>query len=215
VEAYQLAAREWPWMGMLNYWFLRRPSDAERDQAWYYFRLLEPDFTPLPAYGALAELATQPPAVDTGYHQEDHWALHYEGVWEHLSDPDAVLGAYARGQQNATVSFHMEGSALAVVLRDAGKLDGLQVIIDGHEQPTPQVWNRPTDGTPAVTVARGLEDTRHEVLLRVAQGPVELDGLVVWHASAPWARPEGLLWLCGVLGALCLLAGLALQKRAV
>ncbi len=58
VEAYQRAQAEWPWMGVINYWFLKRPSDQEKDQPMYYFRLLEPDFTPLPAFGALADYAT-------------------------------------------------------------------------------------------------------------------------------------------------------------
>jgi hypothetical protein len=57
VEAFQRAQAEWPWVGAINYWFLKRPGNAEYDQSWYYFRLLEPDFTPLPVYEALADNA--------------------------------------------------------------------------------------------------------------------------------------------------------------
>jgi hypothetical protein len=53
IEAYERIKREWPWVGVANYWFLKRPSDSEKDQSWYYFRLLEPDFTPLPVFNAL------------------------------------------------------------------------------------------------------------------------------------------------------------------
>lgn len=53
VEAYDRVREEWPWVQVANYWFLKRPSDSEIDQSWYYFRLLEPDFTPLPVYEAL------------------------------------------------------------------------------------------------------------------------------------------------------------------
>lgn len=55
VEAYERIEREWSWVGVANYWFLKRPSDMEKDQSWYYFRLLEPDFTPLPVYDALVD----------------------------------------------------------------------------------------------------------------------------------------------------------------
>ena len=55
VEAYGRIQEEWPWIGVANYWFLKRPADWEKDQSWYYFRLLEPDFTPLPVYEALVE----------------------------------------------------------------------------------------------------------------------------------------------------------------
>ena len=62
VEAYDRIQQEWPWVQVANYWFLKRPSDLEKDQSWYYFRLLEPDFTPLPVYEALvtsSESSTQ------------------------------------------------------------------------------------------------------------------------------------------------------------
>lgn len=57
VTAYQRAQSEWPWLGVINYWFFKRPADWEKEQAWYYFRLLEPDFTPLPAYESLSTYA--------------------------------------------------------------------------------------------------------------------------------------------------------------
>ncbi len=55
VEAYRRIVEEWPWVGVANTWFLKRPADWEKDQSWYYFRLLEPDFSPLPVYDALVE----------------------------------------------------------------------------------------------------------------------------------------------------------------
>ena len=61
VGAYRRAQEEWPWVGVNSYWFLKRPADWEIDQAWYYFRMLEPDFTPLPVYDAVAEYATAEP----------------------------------------------------------------------------------------------------------------------------------------------------------
>ncbi|MEI2612538.1 MAG: hypothetical protein V9G20_28185 [Candidatus Promineifilaceae bacterium] len=53
VEAYQRAQTEWPWVGVVNTWFFKRATDTEKDQPMYYFRLVEPDFTPLPVYDAL------------------------------------------------------------------------------------------------------------------------------------------------------------------
>jgi hypothetical protein len=58
VEALERIQTEWPWLGVTNIWFFKRPSDAEKDQAWYYFRLVEPDFTPLPVYDALKDYMT-------------------------------------------------------------------------------------------------------------------------------------------------------------
>jgi hypothetical protein len=59
VEAYQRLQREWPWMGVACFWFFKRASDSEIGQPSYYFRMVEPDFTPLPVYAAVAEYAAQ------------------------------------------------------------------------------------------------------------------------------------------------------------
>ncbi len=59
VEAYRRAQAEWPWVGVVNFWFFKRPSEAEKDQPWYYFRMVEPDFTPLPVYDAVKEYTHQ------------------------------------------------------------------------------------------------------------------------------------------------------------
>ena len=64
VDAYRRAQEDWPWIGVNAYWFLKRPADWEVDQAWYYFRMLEPDFTQLPVYDAVAEYATGEQLLD-------------------------------------------------------------------------------------------------------------------------------------------------------
>ncbi|MCO5199778.1 MAG: hypothetical protein M9941_18730 [Anaerolineae bacterium] len=60
VELYERAQTEWPWIGAVNYWFFKRATDSEQDQPFYYFRLMEPDFTPYPAWDALAGYANGP-----------------------------------------------------------------------------------------------------------------------------------------------------------
>ncbi len=184
IQAYRRAANEWPWMGVMSYWFFRRPSDAERDQAWYYFRLLEPDFEPLPAFDALTWLAQQPPTVPIGYHQEDHWALHYEGDWQHIQDGGAVLGAYALGAAGDTLRFYMEGTDLALVLRDPEQVHAVQVRIDDQPARPPAIWrgHLPTAEPLAVVVAGGLTDRRHTVELEVIGDAFALDGVIVWRA---------------------------------
>jgi len=202
VEAYQRAAREWPWMGVMNYWFFRRPSEAEVSQAWYYFRMMEPDFRPLPVYGALAWLAKQTPALGIGYHQEDHWALHYDGSWQHVGDEGAVLGAYARGDKDAELDFYFFGTDLALVLRDARQVDDLEIIVDGLKMRPQRAWTAPRSGVSTITVARRLRDGRHRARIRVNRNIVALDGLIVWRSGpAYWAwAVAGLVIVVGLFG---------------
>ncbi|MEM7125285.1 MAG: hypothetical protein AAF702_03090 [Chloroflexota bacterium] len=53
----RLLSGEWPWVGVANTWYLKRATDEwevqRRPEA--YFRLLLPDFTPLPVYDSMVE----------------------------------------------------------------------------------------------------------------------------------------------------------------
>jgi hypothetical protein len=55
VRGLQRIREEWPWLQRSFVWYLKRADASRRDEAWYYFRVLEPDFTPLPVYHALAD----------------------------------------------------------------------------------------------------------------------------------------------------------------
>jgi hypothetical protein len=55
INAYEVIRTERPYVGVASYWFFKRASDAEKNQSWYYFRLVEPDFTERPVYIALKE----------------------------------------------------------------------------------------------------------------------------------------------------------------
>ena len=74
--AYQRAQEEWPWIGNISYWFFKRPADYERQQAFYYFRMVEPDFTPLPVYDSMKHyITTQTPVLYPGVHQAEDWRV--------------------------------------------------------------------------------------------------------------------------------------------
>ena len=132
--AYQRAMEEWPWVGVINFWFFKRASDAERGQSWYYFRMVEPDFTPLPVYGAMQEyIAGLTPTLYPGVHQEDHWALAYEGAWETVPATGAVLGSYRRATEpGARVAFAFQGRVLDLT-PGPGRGEAL-VRVDGDER---------------------------------------------------------------------------------
>ena len=53
--AYRRAAEEWPWVGVINFWFFKRASDLEKGQEWYYFRMADPDFTLMPVYESMQQ----------------------------------------------------------------------------------------------------------------------------------------------------------------
>jgi len=210
--AYQRAMEEWPWVGVVNFWFFKLPSDAERNQSWYYFRMVEPDFTPLPVYDAMREyIADLTPTLYPGYHQENHWALDYEGEWanERIGEPalsanrrfgvegsasqrvsDLALAGYRRATENgATVSFAYEGAVLTLVPGPgAGEIE---VSVDGGTPRRIELSDEP------VQLIGGLGRARHEVVLAAVSGEVGVDGFIV---RQPWSPS---LWL--VVGTISLL----------
>ena len=58
---YERAQKEWPWVGVMAIWFFKRASDSERDQAMYYFRMVEPDFSSTPLYEAVKQYIQSQP----------------------------------------------------------------------------------------------------------------------------------------------------------
>lgn len=68
--AYERAIEEWPWVGVMFWWYFKRPDPSEQNQSWYYFRLVEPDFTPTPVYESLRAYFTngEPKTLGAGRH---------------------------------------------------------------------------------------------------------------------------------------------------
>lgn len=184
--AYRRAQAEWPWMGVMNYWFFKRPSDHEKNQAFYYFRMMEPNFYPYPVYDALKEQATSPPVVGLGYHQEDHWALTYAGSWQDVEDDEAVLGRYrATDSMGDSLSFTFLGTDLSLVPVPDSNPARLEVTVDGRSAELDLSGWSARYGEELPLVA-GLAHGHHEVRLRVADAAhdndrVAIDGLIVRH----------------------------------
>ncbi len=205
VQAYQRAQEEWPWMGVLNYWFFKRATDTEKEQVFYYFRMVEPDFTPLPVYEAMKEYANQSPGVHIGYHQEDHWALEYEGDWEQVGDKQAVLGSFRRsGGPGDALRFTFVGTELELVVRRGPRGGVLRVTIDDGK-PTDIVLqtDAPEYGV-RIPLAKGLRDGTHRVEMVTGGEPgtqVDIDGLLVRRRRS-WLPSVAVLGAGVVLAAL-------------
>ena len=210
VEAYQRAQEEWPWMGVLNYWFFRRATDIETAQVFYYFRMLEPDFTPLPVYEVMKEYANQAPLVHIGYHQEDHWALRWEGHWESVEDERAVLGSFYRSSQPGdTLRFDFVGTDLELVVHRGPEGGMLQVIVDDGEPADVTLSSAASEYDVHIPLAEGLRDDAHRVAI-VTQGEegteVSIDGLVVRRQRSWWPYivvPAALILLAGIAATFC------------
>jgi hypothetical protein len=199
VLAYERAQREWPWLGVVNAWFFKRATDSEREQAMYYFRLVEPDFSPMPVYDALKEAMAQPPTLYPGVHQEDHWALVYEGAWETRADSAAELGAWqSAASPESTLSFAFEGSEIWLKAGPEGG-GSLAYSLDGA--PPIEASFGPGE---QVLLAQGLSKDRHIMDIRPASGPLTVDSVTVRTTASTgwWILVAAVLASVGAMGVL-------------
>ncbi len=183
VRAYQRAMEEWSWIGVVNFWFFKQPSDARQNESMYYFRMVEPDFTPQPVYDAMrAYTANLVPTLYPGVHQEDHWALEYEGDWETVRSSESILQDYRQAFiPGDRLRFTFEGASLE--LRPGPGAGEMNVSVDGGEPQQISLAGEP------VRLVHNWQSGRHEITLTAVSGTPSVDALAV---QRPW-RPS--LWL--------------------
>jgi hypothetical protein len=201
VLAYQRAQQEWPWMGVINFWFFKRATDTEQDQAMYYFRMVEPDFTPLPVYQALKEYthSAEPRVLYPGVRQEDHWALEYAGLWEARSDSTAEAGSYRYTEDpQATLTFTFEGGELW--LKPGPDRNGVfSYSLDGGAKESISFA-----AGEALQLAHSLPGERHTITIRADSGPLSVDSITVAKEApaTPWLALGAAVVAFGLLAVL-------------
>lgn len=196
-QAYARAQSEWPWMGVMNYWFFKRAYDNERAQPFYYFRMFDPDFTPHLAYVALRDYIQSARWLGKGFHQETDWALDYQGAWTDAKYGDKVIEGVRRAGAGAELSFDFRGSELALALEPNPYGGQVQVQLDDGAPRTYDLRATDPNGAHQITVARNLLPGAHSARVRVTEGKLALDGVVV-RDSTRWLALAALAVLVGL-----------------
>ena len=122
--AYERALHDWPWIGVINYWYFKPTNEREIDQSQYYFRLVAPDFTPTPIWTALAAYVSgeQPKPIGAGRHGPHGRALH------------AFAGFEGGGQRVGVdvYTYRFDGTAFYVCYDDARTGGQIAYALDGQ-----------------------------------------------------------------------------------
>ena len=190
---YDRIQQEWPWVGNVMYWFFTRKDPYEANQAFYYFRMVEPDyqpekptFTPLPVYESVRDyIRGQEPVLYRGRHQAETWQIQPGG--QLLDEPGARFGQAVRFEQGLSLRAH--GTALDIVWR--------------YDQPG-SAWR-----VEHIALSSGLAATRD---ISIGDAPIIVDEIAVYDRGAN----RLLSWLALATAMLALLLGaigLALRER--
>lgn len=162
---------EWPWVGVTFLWHFRKVSDEQRDQAEFYFRLVDPDFTPRPVYFAVQQVAQDPPALHYGWQPANDWSVVRQGAWRAAAESvdGARVTALVSSSDQASLTLAFKGRGLAVQWTGqpgavlAGSVDGaLPAVISGGQAGP--------DALQVSTVAAGLAEGYHSVVLKPGGG---------------------------------------------
>ena len=143
-RAYQRILEEWPWAGVGFTWFLRRPNREWHTRPEGYFRLVEPEWQPLPAFDAMADAAGAVPALYRGRHHPDDEALRYAGPWRNAPLEGTVEQRVLA--RDAEVAFDFVGNGLTLrfapprALLALSEEERFRVTLT----PTPSITPRPT-----------------------------------------------------------------------
>ena len=216
VQGILRARTEWPWMPTIFLWASRWPEQADPDDPTFWFRLMDPDFTPRPALLALQELALERPIAGAGLHQEDHPAFTYAGPWPREPSDEAAAGFWSStGVPGALAKFRFEGENVSLVARQGPDMGMLRVRIDGLDALadlvprsefgesivdlySPEV--RPASTIPlASRLPAGVHVLEVESLGRASPrstgGKVVIDGIVVLNSRPFWPyAATGIAW---------------------
>ena len=175
------ARREWPWVGVMNVWFLRWSGEApDPNDPTPYFAIVGQDFTPLPAYERIKLFIANGPIAGVGAH-----------TWQHPA-------VEQRGTAEWTVRF--EGTSLG--------LDGMPGEFDMTLDGGPPRQIRPDVEGGVVTPVSGLSDGVHTLVLRGENGPPRAF-IVGRDQPLPWLwtlAPALLLVALAIVGALTMRA---------
>jgi hypothetical protein len=208
VLAYERMQREWPWLGVGFYWFFKQADEHERESnPQYYFRMVEPDFTPMPVYQAIKDKTHQPALLYQGWRQANYWAITYSGAWQAVKQPEAVWGEAVRSDQaGATATFTFDGSSLDLaVLPSEGRL---RVFIDQAEPVEVDLGGaaeKVNSQSKIVNLAHSLPQRSHQVRLEIVKGPALLEGFVVENRpNVTLNRAGSALMVLATLGGLWL-----------
>jgi hypothetical protein len=136
-EAYERANQEWPWVGQLSYWHFTRFTIEESRTNWYWFRMVEADyspesgtFTPLPVYTSAQtylQAIREHPVMYLGLHQAESWEVTVPDDAQILLNETAQFG---EAVQTNRLAFNAHGTEVRVRVQTDSPI---RVLQDGTE----------------------------------------------------------------------------------
>lgn len=224
LQGIELAQREWPWSGTFNIWYFRQTGQQYTpDEAAYYFRMVDIDFTPRRVYDAVQDATSALFVAPAGHFEETNPAVAAEAGWH------GVIAGEASGQAlleadtpGASLTFAFRGRAVDLIARRDPQACLLLVTLDGRN-----VSGLPTDGQgrsyldlnalstawqARLPIASGLAPGQHVVRLTVGDGDQSVCNVDAFEVDAGQTQPFPLLPVALLAVGILIVAGILLWE---
>jgi len=136
LQGIKMAREEWPWSGVFMIWYFRQVGNISPERSDYYFRMVDPDFTPRPLYFAVQDVAGGQDAVLPGVYEETNPNVKTHGRWRNVIDKWAFGQAYIRSEvAGDSVTFTFTGPGIDLITRKGPGAGRFLVALDGRSVP--------------------------------------------------------------------------------
>ena len=220
----ELARAQWPWAGVFNIWYFRQVGNITPDEAEYYFRMVDVDFTPRRVYYAVKDAAAALKVAGPGHYEETNPAVSIGQGWQAIIEPRASGRACVVSDvAGASLSFAFKGGDVDLITLRGDRAGRLYVTLDGRS-----VAGLPRDGEglsyidlhspdaqwqAKVPLVRGAGNGQHVLRLTVAgEGRCVVDAFEVAVAPTPSFPYSSSAFLAGALAVVSWLLGRELSK---
>jgi hypothetical protein len=141
VEGIRYMRENWPWLGVVNIWYFRQVGDVPITSAEYYFRMVDPEFTPRPVYNEVVRATSQQRLAQVGRYGPLSPVVASRGRWGTVrATTDAMAIRSERAGDTITIRFR--GNQLILEGDRSPRGGRLAVTVDGS---TDAVRNLPQD----------------------------------------------------------------------
>jgi hypothetical protein len=142
LQGIAFARREWPWAGVFNVWYFRQTGQQySPDEAAYYFRMVDVDFTPRRVYDAVQDATSALFVAPPGRFEETNPAVSPDLGWHGVIASEASGRSYLESDEaGASLTFTFRGQSAYLVAQKGPDGGRLLVTVDGHS-----VADLPTD----------------------------------------------------------------------
>ena len=132
----------WPWLGVINIWYFRQVGDIPDTKGEFYFRMVDPEFTPRLLYTEVARATTPQRLAVPGRYAPLSAALLTRGRWSTTTAKDGQPIAIQSASQGDTLDVRFQGNTLTLEGIRSPQGGRLGVLIDGS---TDALQNLPQD----------------------------------------------------------------------